>query len=235
MSTDDDRAIDRFVAGAPVDADELATAITAKAVDRAIVVEALLKNLASDEPVVRRRAAERVARLPDLPDQIAARLTEMAVNDGHARAREACAAALVAHGRPVPGAPRPAEPTSAAEPRRWSLRVLITAARPARGADFEATIGPRYEEDAPRLRGRLYDSPAGARLELTGLPQEFAGTRPEIRAQRARGQAFETIARADAPVTPGGTVTMTVVAIEDATVEDVADWLSVGQLVVPLD
>src|SRR3954463_13197420 len=94
---DDDRAIDRFVAGAPVDADALAMAITAKATDRAVVVEALLKNLASDEAIVRVRAAERVARMPDVAPAVAARLRELAVNDAHPGAREACAAALRAH------------------------------------------------------------------------------------------------------------------------------------------
>jgi hypothetical protein len=234
MSTDDDKAIDRFVAGAPVGADELATAITAKAVDRAIVVEALLKNLASDEPVVRTRAAERVGRLPDLPGQIAGRLGEMAVNDEHPGVREACAAALTAHGEPVPGDERAAA-ARPAEPRGWSLRVLITATRAARGAERKARIGPRYPEHAPHLQGLLQESPTGARLELTGLPPEFAGTRPEVRAQRARGEPFETLARAEGPVSTDGAVTLAVVAVEGATVEDVANWLRVSQLVVPSD
>ena len=62
-SQDDIRAIDRFVAGLPVDHEELATALAARAIDRAIVVDAMLFALESDEDAVRLRAAKRSARM----------------------------------------------------------------------------------------------------------------------------------------------------------------------------
>ena len=45
-AADDRRAVDRFVAGLDVEEDALATAIVGMAVDRTVIVEALLKALA---------------------------------------------------------------------------------------------------------------------------------------------------------------------------------------------
>src|SRR5690348_11454947 len=125
MSTDDDeRAIDRFIAGAPVDADALASAITAKAFDRAVVIESLLQGLAAPEPVVRRRAAERIARMPDVDGRVEVELRRLAEQDDNERVRAACAAALAAHA-PDAAATAEAEPATG---RRWSVLVLLKAA-----------------------------------------------------------------------------------------------------------
>ena len=231
MSTDDDRrTIDRFVAGLPVDADSLATAITAKAVDRTVVIEALLKGLASSEPVVRRRSAQRIQRIPDLAPRVAARLTVLAGTDEDAEARAASAAALRSHGQDVPGEVPPRESA-----RQWAPRILRIELALIRLRGEPIPLEPLRAEDAPDLEGRLFDDQSGVRIALTGLPPEFAGTRPVVRARRERGSPLEAIASAEGPVAPDGEVTMTV-TVDDPTLNDVIEWLDNGvDLVVPND
>lgn len=232
MSADDDRrAIERFVAGLPVEADALTTAITAKAVDRTVVIEALLKGLASSESVVRRRAAQRVARMPDVAPRVAARLTLLAGTDDDERSREASAAALRAHGVPVPGE----APTGEVAPARASLAgVLRLKALVTRAPYAPITLVARYREDAPDLLGQLKDEVGNVRLELSGLPQAFAGTRPALRTRREAGSGpLVPIAWAEMPVSTGGDVTLSI-PLEGASVDDLVDWLANGlDLVIP--
>ncbi len=102
-STDGDRAIDRFVAGLPVDGDELSLAVSARAVDAKIVVDALLCGLENDSPVARLHAAKRVARMIELAPRLEVRLRQLAATDGDRRVRARASAVLRAHARPVPG------------------------------------------------------------------------------------------------------------------------------------
>lgn len=99
------RALERLVAGAATDADELAAAVSAQAVDRAIVVTLLLDALGDSEAAVRRRAAMRVARMAEVAPRVAAGLEVMALTDADEDARAACRAALRAHRLQVPGEP----------------------------------------------------------------------------------------------------------------------------------
>jgi hypothetical protein len=168
--------------------------------------------------------------MPDVAPAVAARLRELAVNDAHPGAREACAAALRAHredGQIAAAAPAPAR-------ERWSARLLTTAIVTRSDSDDHARFEPRYPDEAPALRGRLYADPAGARLELSGLPPDFVGTSPVVRGRRASGVPAEVIAAADAPVSAERTVTMTI-RLEGATIDDLAAWLRESDLVVPAD
>jgi hypothetical protein len=104
VSTDDDkRAVERFIAGLAADERALAAAISARAVDRAIVVEALLGALGCPVAATRLSAAQRVARMACIAPPVTARLASIAVEDGDGTVRAACAAALHDHGLPMPG------------------------------------------------------------------------------------------------------------------------------------
>lgn len=223
MSTNDDRrAIERFVAGLPVDASDLATAITARAVDRTIVIQALLNGLSSPEPVVRLRAAERVAEMPDVAPPVAARLALIAATDEDRRAREASAAALRAHGLAVPDEADP-------PPKRWSfglpLHLAVSFAR-----DPEAEIEITAESLAARdLHGLLRRDAAGAVwLDLAQLPEELIATRPTLRVRKDGPEArLVPLARAETPVSAGGDVTIRVPPAV-GTFDAVAGWLRHG-------
>ena len=209
MSRDEDRrAIERFIAGLPVDAEALTTALTAKAVDRAIVVEALLMGLSSPEPGVRRRVARRIVRMPDVDPSVEARLTVLAASDDDARSRTASAEALRAHGRPVPGEPPPHDPRERTRaPLLLHLRPSYTRSRS--DAQRGITVLPISREEARDFVGRVHDEGEGqVRFELTGLPEPFEGHRPLLQARlEPDGETLTTIARAETPVT-GGQVTI---------------------------
>src|SRR3954452_8187325 len=100
MSTDDDRReLDRFVAGLHVDPDDLALALTSRAVDRAMANQVLLRNLADPDPIVRARMAERIVQMSDLDPPVAAELRLLVENDEDAEVRSACEEALRVHGQ----------------------------------------------------------------------------------------------------------------------------------------
>lgn len=230
MSVEDDRrALDRFVAGLPVDPDALAIAITAKAVDRTIVVDALLKGLADPTAAVRRRTALRIGRMPEADPRLAARLGVLADADDDPGTREASAASLRAHGLPVPGEGEDAAASSGAHAPWVLLRASV-----ARSATRRIEVAARYASDAPQLDGDLVEDPGGARADLRGLPPEFAGTRPALRAARAPGP-LTAIGTAEAPVSPDGSVTIRI-PLEDTSFDDLVDWVASGvDLVVPAD
>ena len=85
------------------DADAPVEAITVQSIERAIVVDALLRVLASPEATARLRAAERVARMADAAPSVIAVLIRMASEDVDLRVRAAAEAALRVHLRPAPG------------------------------------------------------------------------------------------------------------------------------------
>lgn len=232
MTSDEDRrAIDRFIAGAPVRSDALANAIAAKAVDRSIVVEALLEGLHDAEPVVRRRTALRIGRMPEADARLAARLTVLAGSDDDAACREASAAALRAHGLAVPG--EAAQPARA--PRRFARPSLLLRAWAVRSAAGGLEVAARYVEDAPNLDAHLLEASRGeARLELQGLPADFAGTRPVLRARVAPApRPLTPVGRAAIPVSADGRVTISI-PLDDTSFDELADWLTGGvDLVVP--
>lgn len=238
MSSDDDRrALERYVAGAPVDPEALAHAVTGRAVERTIVVEALLRGLERDEPLFRRRMATRIARMPHLDERVAARLKVLVGQDDDPSVSAAAADALRRHGEPVPGEPaRPPAPEPSTGRGRFrltlGLRVLVV-----RSARVEVTIEPRYREDAERLAGRVVDDGAGGTVvQLLGLPLELTGTRPILRVRREPLPAPLTeIARAAVPVSPDGTVTVSVPA-SVAAFDALTGWMAAGaDLVVPDD
>jgi hypothetical protein len=214
MSAEDDRRVtDRFVAGLSVDADELAEAIAARAIDRAVVVEVVLKGLEDDHPAIRRRTATRIARMPDLDPSVAARLTVLAGTDPDSDVREAGTAALRAHGLQVPGE---AAPASAPAARSWLHRsfasALLLTASVARSGDVPIEVEARYDEDAPEIEVVHWSATAGElRLELVGLPANLVGTEPVLRGRVVPAPAPLTpLGEATAPVSKDGRVTIRV-------------------------
>jgi hypothetical protein len=170
MSSPEDRAaLRRYVAGLDVEPDALATAITADAVDHAAVEDALLLALGAAEPVARLRAARRIARLPELPPRVLARLRVLIEHDGDPRVSAAAATALAAHED---------EPAVAkADPPRRLLKVLSLELLDVRGEERFAY--------APAVRGAHLDTGAVLtlvddvpQLELTDLPTGVRGRHP---------------------------------------------------------
>lgn len=246
MTSEDRKAIDRFVAGLPVDADALATAIAGKALDRAVVIEALAKGLADEAAVVRRRTALRIGRMPELAPRLAARLTVLAGSDDDVRAREAGAAALRAHGLPAPGESDPArdrpEPTRGPV-SRLAAQLLLRASVSRSGqrapdglALHGIELAARYRADAPQLDARLFEEADGVRVDLSGLPGEFAGTCPELRAALTPApDPLTPVGRCEQPVSADGRVTIRV-RLSGASHDDLAGWLLRGiDLVVAED
>lgn len=235
MSSDEDdrRALERYVAGVPVDPEALARAVTARAVDRTIVVEALLRGLDRDEPLLRRRMATRIAEMPHLDERVAARLRVLAGLDDDPGVREAAAEALRRHGVAAPGevvvtSSAPAERTPLLASLR--LRALVV-----RSAVAPVTLEARYREDAPDLSGRVVgDGHGGAIVELHALPDDLVGTRPLLRARRAPlPEPLAEIMRASDPVSAAGDVTFAVAA-SVASFDELVGWLVAGSdLLVP--
>jgi hypothetical protein len=211
MSSDDERhALDRFVAGLPVDGDALARAVTARAAERTIVIDALLKALIAPEPVVRHRVARRAARMAELDPRLRDALTVAAAQDADDLVRAACAETLRGHGLPVPG-------EVAVAPRRpWLARLELKVLVPARGTSAPASavkIMLAYKKDAPGFAATLReDGPGGLRAELHGLPPAFAGTRPALRAATEKGLPLTVIAEAVEPVSDAGDVAISIPA-----------------------
>ena len=226
----DRRALDRFVAGLDVDEDALATAIVGKAVDRTVVVEALLKALASPQPALAVLGAQRIARMPDVAKPVAAQLTLIAAgeDEGDERVRTACAAALRAHGLPVPGDDgkrgNPLDPKPVPVFARLMLRALMM-----RSEQPIVSLEPVYSEDAPHVRGELSeDEDDVLHVKLTGLPPEFHGRRLELSVRRdVDARELTTIATAQARVSPDGAVAIRIEP-ELGSVADIRRWLAAG-------
>jgi hypothetical protein len=212
MSREDDRrATDRFVAGLPVEPDALTEAITARAVDRTVVIEALLSGLADGAAAVRRRTATRIGRMPDVDPEVAARLTVIAGTDGDADVQAEAVAALRTHGLPVPGDRAPTAEQHRA-PRRSFMSVLLLRASVARSGDFPVEIQARYDPDAPEIEvTSVREAPAELRLDLTGLPPTLAGTEPVLRGRVVPAPApLTALGTATGPVSDDGRVTIRV-------------------------
>ena len=242
MSQDERRAaLERYVAGLQVDDDTLAHAVAESAVERAVVVEAILKGLNAPDPGVRRRIARRTRRMRQLDPAVGARLAVLVDQDADLRVRSACAEALHAHGLPVPGEPQRPEAERAPRAARvpWRLPVLALRAYVVNSDDapplsFEPLFASAQAGDG--LEGDLHDDgPAGVRVELRGLPSAYAGVQPVLRAVREAGGPLVSLARAEAPVSDGGMATFRI-PLSDGTPDDVRGWCLLGvDLVVPAD
>jgi hypothetical protein len=229
MSTDDDRrALDRFVAGLDVDPEELAVALTSRAVDRAMANQVLLRNLADPDPIVRARMAERIVQMSDLDPRVAAELRLLVERDEDAEVRSACKDALHAHDQlELSGGSPPRTPT-----RPW-LHVLRLAAVRSRAPQELIELEPAREHEAPELEAEIYVDAGAVRVELSHLPGEFAGTRPILRVAAEAGAPVATLATAQAPVSAAGDVTLTG-RVEGASLAAVGRWLDHGaELAVP--
>lgn len=225
---DDKRALERYVAGLDVDADTLATAMTARAIDRTLVVEALLGALASPQVAVRRRAAQRIARMDELAPRIAAELRLVAATDADERVREACDAALLTHGE---GVREEADATSQPVPAWRALGERLLASlwlKPLimRSGNAVLLLVARERADAPATRAYLTAGDDGVlTLALTGLPADFTGTRPAVLVRREPDAPYETIGAAEQPVSMDGVANIRI-APEIGSSADVRRWLS---------
>lgn len=228
-SPDDDRAIDRYVAGMPVDANELSRAVTGRAIDATIVVEALLRGLAHESADVRARTTKRVAELVELPPRLEARLRQVALADAIDRVREGAAAALQAHGEDA------VDDTGAVTVRRASrFASLRLVPRAMRGAvrDTQAVVvvlrfRGRDQEDAPGLRASLLQEGEQLRIALERLPEAYAGQRLAVFVRSGEAQDETQIAVADEPVSPTGEASLPV-APGLGTAEQIAALLATG-------
>lgn len=226
---DERRAIDRLVAGLPVDADELATAITSSAMQRTVVVNAVLRGLESDEPTVRLRAATRVGRMPDLAPRLAGPLRMVALEDADPRVREAAAEALRTHDSSAA-----AEPPVAA--RAPAIAVVALRLLTSRAPESDLVLHAEYRADAPHLLVRVdMEGPWNARLSVRGLPEAFFGMHPELHVLREPdARELTPVGRAETPVTRAGETSMRLTAA--GSLEELERWFRDGaELVVPSD
>jgi hypothetical protein len=205
MSADEDRrAQQRFVAGLPVAPDALATAIAARALDRAVINEALLRNLGSDDALVRRRTAERVARMAGLGDSVAGRLAILAETDPDERTRVAASEALRAHER--------LDVVEETVRRRRSLAALtfafVSARSSGRGPAEASSFVPPEPPPGDRFPdARLIVASDALLVQFEELPAAFTGTLPILVVTDDAGVEAE-LGRAVTPVTGEGAVTI---------------------------
>lgn len=174
---DRDRVFERYVAGLDVSEDELARASVGRALDTTVVVAALLRGLNDESAGVRTRAAERAAEMHDLAPALHERLETLALTDRSRRARAGAAAALRAHGLPVPG-DRAEQPPTAGIVERIAMLLGPATCRPARvvrgpAQRYDLTFEARDRSEAPDLRGQLIGLRDSARIDLAGLPEGF--------------------------------------------------------------
>ncbi len=199
MNDEARRALEREVAGLPVEADALADALMQRAFDRTVVVEALLLGLNDPDPATRRAIARRAARLEGLDPRVQARLTVLTDQDDDRHVREAAAATLRAHDAPVPG-----EDVSRAsrEPRGRlaHLRLKVGTARSSAGVAIIAE-----QDSTPGFEGVISaDGAGGAVVVLRGVPSVFAGHRPALRAAEEPNGARSVVAVTQSPVSASG-------------------------------
>lgn len=172
-----DRELKRFVAGLEIDEAAFAEEVARLAVQRTAVLEALLRSLDSAEATARMRAAQRVARMPDVPREVVERLTRIAAADVDERVRVAGADALGAHGLTLTGDEQPA-PGS----HRGLLPLLRLVAFRTRLPDPSPVVQFRPEERGRGVATLLLVERVGAltSLTLSGLPAELVGQRLAI-------------------------------------------------------
>ena len=204
-STTKGSAVQRFIADLPVDDEELTSAIAERAQASTLIGEAIVGALQNPEAAVRRRAAQRVARMHEVGPSITARLVVMAGSDEDLGARAAAVAALGDHSLAVPSART--EP-SIARPRVRSTETSLTFRTQVMRDQGNRPILllPRDRAQAPMARVLvLFDDDGVTRIQASGLPYAFVGERLEV---RALGANRSTIAVSDDAVTDDGAVTI---------------------------
>ena len=183
--TDDDRVLQRYVAGLPVDEAALAAAVTGRAVEATIVTEAMLAALESPESTVRLRAAERAARMAVLAPRISRALARAVTGDVDLRVRAAAADALRGHALDVPGEVAQPEPVPRSSPAWTGLRLLFRRVQ-MRGAT--TMLVPLDRDDAPARGLAVLGQDGLWGIALSGLPAAFAGARVTLRMLDDAGQ-----------------------------------------------
>ena len=205
MSPDDeDRALQRYVAGLPVDEATLTAAVTGRAVESTIVTEAMLAALESAEATARLRAAERAARMAVLAPRIARELTRAVTADVDLRVRAAAADALAGHGLEVPGQVPEATDVLGTSPTWAGLRLLF---RRVQMRGVTTMLVPLDRDDAPAQGFAVRGEDGLWSIALSGLPASFAGARVTLRMIDDAGQVTVQ-ATAGEPVSDDGSVTI---------------------------
>lgn len=220
-SRDDERALQRYVAGLDVDEDDLVPAVTARAVDRSIVADALIDALSAPESTVRLRAAERAARMAEPVPRVVAALTLAASTDVDLRVRAAAEHALRTHGLPGTGAApaAPADETAIARARGQigerirsaltvSFRVVAMRGSPRRGASTILLVALERADAPARGIATLGDDGLWS-IALTGLPAPFAGGHATLRLLDAAGEPTLVVTSGE-PVTGEGSVVIVI-------------------------
>lgn len=227
-SEDDERTIERFIAGVRVDETDLAAAAAGRAVDRTIVVEALVRGLVHPEAAIRLLTAQRLARMANIGEVLVGRLTYAAGSDPDLRVRAAADAALRVHR--VTGD----EPARHGARHAGSIRVAL-GFRPAAFRGTRAAVRLHADDriEAPDAWARIVAEGDLVRVVLTGLPAGFATTRPAIRITGEDGKRID-VATAAQPVTADGSLTIHVAAAA-GTRDALARVLATGFELVILD
>lgn len=235
-SRDDERALQRYVAGLDVDEDRLAPAVTARAVERSIVAEALIDALAAAEATVRLRAAERAARMAEPVPRVVAALTLTAGTDVDRRVRAAAEHALRTHGLDELSEPvaqstgdmagdrargRIGEPIRSAFTVPFRV-VAMRGSSPQRGARTLLLVALEGADAPARGIATLGDDGLWS-IALTGLPAPFAGGHAMLRALGTEGEPTLVVTSAD-PVTDEGAVRI-VISSEAGTPDEVLGHL----------
>lgn len=218
-STDRERALDRFVVGLPVDEGDLVDAVAARAVDAALVVDALLIGLGDSGSAVRMRTAMRIEMLSVLPSRLEARLRQLAASDPSRGVRDAAEAALLAHQDSLEGVDLTYISRLVEAARRLGLGSLWVRPRRVRGQvaiegppsrRIVLTFYARDRAEAPATRVQLIAEDGAMRLELTGVPPAFVGSRLAVIAHDGETQAATAMAVSTQPVDDAGYVTIAI-------------------------
>ncbi|HEX4345447.1 MAG TPA: hypothetical protein VHZ31_07795 [Solirubrobacteraceae bacterium] len=209
-SPDEDRAIDRFVAGMPVDLDELSRAVSARAVDATIVVEALLRGLAHESADVRARTTKRAGELVELPPRLEARLRQLALADAIRRVREGAVAALGAHDIDHDSAAVKVRRVPRFAALRLVPRTMPGAVQGTELVEVVLQFRARDREQAPGLRGKLVREGGELRIELERLPEAYVGQRLAVFARIGDSKDETQVAVANEPVSPTGDASLPV-------------------------
>jgi hypothetical protein len=168
--------------------------------------------------------------MPHIADPVAARLRLIAAreHEGDERVRTAFAAALRAHGLPLPG-----DDDEGNDPIRTKTvpafaRLLLQAAT-MRSGQAGVSLEPAYRDDAPKMHGELAANDDGVlHVKLNGLPAAFRGKRIELLVRRDADSTESTsIATSQARVSPDGAVVIWIDP-ELGSARDIERWLVAG-------